>query len=607
MIKPGSLTLILGPPGAGKSVFVQTLSGRLNEKSVRVSGTIKYNGEQMDSFVVQRTAGLVDQYDYHIPNLTVAETVKFAAACQTPQKATIDTLVLVDKAEIEARNVAEREAALVEEGRSGGGVQSIIPEGDHEEEGGGVASEGGENIGTDSMSQQTGTPTDQSQEDAEAAAKAEYYELLRDGVLYQVRPYITMQILGLSRVANTFVGNESLRGVSGGERKRVTSAEILAGPQWVEYMDEISTGLDSATTYSVIQSLGNVCHSLKRTILVSLLQPAPEVMYLFDDLLLLTDGKVIYHGPVSEATAFFASLGFICPPRKDPASFLQEVTTPLGQLTYASAALLDEHRVSEEMRDPVKLLTRPPKKMLISVDSMSAEFWTNTTHGAAMKRQLETAPFDPATGNPAALARTHYARSGAHLAMLALRRQFILICRDKAYYIARVVQAVVIGLIISSLFASVAPPSVDDENYSSDVFSQGRKSISLCVLSVIYISMSSMPALGFVFNTKRVFYKQRDNHFFPSWAYVVGLLLAQVVPSTLESVLFAVVVYFISGLTRTVSRFFIYLLVTWSSSNCLAGLFRLIAYVAPNMVMGNAAGAMVLLFLMITNVSEMFD
>lgn len=122
----------------------------------------------------------------------------------------------------------------------------------------------------------------------------EFLELFRKAVVHRIKPYVVLHLLGLAAVANTFVGNESLRGVSGGERKRVTSAEVLVGPQWAIFMDEISTGLDSATTYSVVRSLQQSCHALQRTIAISLLQPAPEVMELFDDLLLMTDGKVIY-------------------------------------------------------------------------------------------------------------------------------------------------------------------------------------------------------------------------------------------------------------------------------------------------------------------------
>jgi ABC-type multidrug transport system ATPase subunit len=614
VLKPGRLTLLLGPPGSGKSVLMQALSGRLHlHKGLRQDGYIKYNGEDMNTFAVQRTAGLVDQYDQHIPNLTVAETVKFAGDCQIGTEARIETLVFVNKAAEEARQEAKKEALAASS--SAGNLAALSAEEGKNvnaealfQASRGLAQDGTSVIGDDDASSSTtaltdGTATTTSTAACEAQAKAEFIELFRDAVLYQLKTYVTLHLLGLSHVADTFVGNESLRGVSGGERKRVTSAEVLVGPQWALFMDEISTGLDSATTYSVTKSLRDTCQALNRTIIISLLQPAPEVINLFDDLLLLTDGKVIYHGPMADAIPFFNTLGFECPSRKDPASFLQEVTTPLGQLTYATPGLLDKHNVPAILRDPAQLLVQPPKQLLISVDAISEAFW-NSPHGLSMRNQLEKEPFKPENGNPAALARTHFANSGFSLAMLALRRQMILIVREKAYYIARLVQALIMGLIISSLFATIGPPSTSDPNYQSDIFSEGRKAIALCVLSCIYMSLSSMPVMGFTFGTKRIFYKQRDNHFYPSWSYVISLLLSQVPPSTAESILFSLVLYWISGLTRTASNFFIYWLVVWSASNCLAGMFRLIAYLVPSMVVGNATAGIITLLLTITNVSR---
>ena len=83
----GRTTLLVGPPGAGKSVFLQLLAGHFkNTAFCRVTGDVKYNGKDKKDFVIQRTAGLVDQYDEHIANLTVHETLDFATACQVDKK-----------------------------------------------------------------------------------------------------------------------------------------------------------------------------------------------------------------------------------------------------------------------------------------------------------------------------------------------------------------------------------------------------------------------------------------------------------------------------------------------------------------------------------------
>lgn len=79
----GRTTLLVGPPGAGKSVLLQLLAGQFkNTAFCHITGDVRYNGKDKSEFVIQRTAGLVDQYDEHIANLTVHETLDFATACQ---------------------------------------------------------------------------------------------------------------------------------------------------------------------------------------------------------------------------------------------------------------------------------------------------------------------------------------------------------------------------------------------------------------------------------------------------------------------------------------------------------------------------------------------
>ena len=100
---------------------------------------------------------------------------------------------------------------------------------------------------------------------------------------------------------------------------------MLVGPIRVFFMDEISTGLDSSTTFQIINSIQQSIHILNGTALVSLLQPAPETYELFDDIILLTDGQIVYQGPRENVLEFFESTGFKCPERKGVADFLQEV------------------------------------------------------------------------------------------------------------------------------------------------------------------------------------------------------------------------------------------------------------------------------------------
>lgn len=99
----------------------------------------------------------------------------------------------------------------------------------------------------------------------------------------------------------------------------------MVGPTRTLFMDEISTGLDSSTTFQVVNSLKQIVHLTESTVLISLLQPAPEIFDLFDDIILLSEGQTVYSGPREHIIEFFETCGFRCPERKGIADFLQEV------------------------------------------------------------------------------------------------------------------------------------------------------------------------------------------------------------------------------------------------------------------------------------------
>lgn len=107
---------------------------------------------------------------------------------------------------------------------------------------------------------------------------------------------------------------------------------MLIGPARALFMDEISTGLDSSTTYQIVNSIGQTIRILGGTAVISLLQPAPETYNLFDDIILLSDGQIVYQGAREHVLEFFELMGFRCPQRKGVADFLQEVCVIIYKL-----------------------------------------------------------------------------------------------------------------------------------------------------------------------------------------------------------------------------------------------------------------------------------
>ncbi|KAK2646926.1 hypothetical protein Ddye_022121 [Dipteronia dyeriana] len=141
-------------------------------------------------------------------------------------------------------------------------------------------------------------------------------------------------ILGLDICADTIVGSALRRGVSGGQKKRLTTGEMIVSPTKALFMDEISTGLDSSTTFQIVTYLQQLVYITDATALVSLLQPAPETFNLFDDVILMAEGMIVYHGPCSYVLQYFEDCGFKCPQRKGVADFLQEITSKKDQAQY---------------------------------------------------------------------------------------------------------------------------------------------------------------------------------------------------------------------------------------------------------------------------------
>ncbi|KAJ3355568.1 ATP-binding cassette sub- G member 1 [Entophlyctis luteolus] len=131
----------------------------------------------------------------------------------------------------------------------------------------------------------------------------------------------TIKLLNLEKCAETIIGNSSIKGVSGGERKRTAMAmEMITNPS-VIFLDEPTSGLDTFTAFSVINTLKNLA-KVGRTVIMTIHQPSSEIFQLFDDLLLMANGEVVYAGQAEKATNYFAKYGYICPDFTNPADFL---------------------------------------------------------------------------------------------------------------------------------------------------------------------------------------------------------------------------------------------------------------------------------------------
>lgn len=139
---------------------------------------------------------------------------------------------------------------------------------------------------------------------------------------------VIMAVFGLSHTFNTRVGNDFVRGVSGGERKRVSIAEAALGASPLQCWDNATRGLDSATALEFVKTLRLSTSLAGSTAAVAIYQASQSIYDIFDKVVVLYEGRQIYFGPTAEAKAFFVNMGFHCTERATTGDFLTSLTNP---------------------------------------------------------------------------------------------------------------------------------------------------------------------------------------------------------------------------------------------------------------------------------------
>ncbi|GLT27269.1 hypothetical protein SLA2020_022810 [Shorea laevis] len=509
VVKPRRMTLLLGPPGSGKSTLLLALAGKL-ANNLKKSGNITYNGHMLDDFYVKRTSAYISQTDNHIAELTVRETLDFAAGCQGASEGFAG--YMQDLAHLEKE-------------------RNIHP-----------------------------SP------EIDAFMKASSVS----GKRHSVSTDYVLKVLGLDVCSETIVGNDMLRGVSGGQRKRVTTGEMIVGPRKTLFMDEISTGLDSSTTYQIVKCVRNFVHLMDGTVLMALLQPAPETFELFDDLILLSEGYMVYQGPRAEVLEFFESLGFRLPPRKGIADFLQEVTSRKDQAQYWA--------------DPSKPYAFLPVSEI-------ANAFKSSRFGKCLESTLAH-PYDKSGSHPSALSRKKFAISKWELFKACFSRELLLIRRHRFLYIFRTLQVTFVGFVTSTIFLRTRVHPTDETN--------GNLYLSCLFFGLVHMMFNGLSELSLMIFRLPVFYKQRDNLFHPAWAWSIASWILRVPYSIIEAVVWSCVVYYTVGFAPAAGRFFRFMFLLFSMHQMALGLFRMMASIARDMVIANTFGsaAIVVIFLL---------
>ncbi|GMF50703.1 unnamed protein product [Phytophthora fragariaefolia] len=483
---PGTITLVLGQSGAGKSALMKLLSGRFPmKKEITVEGEMTYSGIPREKLLkrLPQFVNYVTQNDTHMPTMTVRETFEFTHECCGP-------------------HLDEQTSKLLSRG----------------------------------------SPTENASALQAAVSVFKHY------------PEVVLRTLGLEDCQHTIVGNALHRGISGGEKKRVTTGEMEFGMKYVTLMDEITTGLDSAAAFDIIAAQRSMAQRFHKTVVISLLQPSPEVFELFDSVLLLNDGRVLYHGPTSQVQQYFESIGFICPPRRDIADFLCDLATP-QQIQY------------QQGRPP---LGHPTHPMLASE---FADLWVQSSlynvlrtedenRTAALKSSADAANFMKPV--------REFHQSFWPSTWTLMKRQFILTKRNHAFLIGRAMLVIIMGLIFASLF------------YQIDM-ADTQVTMGVIFAAMLFLGLGQAAMLSTFYDSRNVFYKQRAANFYRTSSFVLASSISQIPLALLESLVFGSLVYWVGGFVNEAGAYLLFELFLMLVILVFLALFFFLVAATPNL------------------------
>ncbi|KAF3809967.1 Brefeldin A resistance protein [Colletotrichum gloeosporioides] len=361
---------------------------------------------------------------------------------------------------------------------------------------------------------------------------------------------VATKLFWIEHTLGTKVGNEFVRGVSGGERKRVSIAEAMVTRASVQGWDNSSKGLDASTAVEYVRSIRAMTNMAETSTAVSLYQAGESLYDLVDKVLLIDSGKCLYYGPAEAAKKYFIDLGFECPDRWTTADFLTSVT--------------DEHerhiREGWENRIP-----RTPEAF-DSAYRNSEAYRRNVQDVEDFEGQLEQ-QIEQRRRYESEKTKTKNYEIPFHKQVVACtKRQFMVMAGDRASLFGKWGGLVFQGLIVGSLFYNLP-------NTAAGAFPRGGTLFFLLLFNAL-LALAEQTA---AFESKPILLKHKSFSFYRPGAFAIAQTVVDIPLVFIQVVLFNVIIYWMANLARTASQFFIATLILWLVTMVTYAFFRAIS------------------------------
>lgn len=427
----GQVLAIMGGSGSGKSTTLDVLSYRT--PAATTSGSIYIDGWECDADISRRVIGYVVQDDRLMPNLTVGETLTYAARLR----------------HVASRNqIAQRVTKVLEE-------------------------------------------------------------------------------LELIHVRDSRVGDQFTRGISGGQRRRVSiSLQLLMEPQ-VLLLDEPTSGLDSTTAFHVMETLQAIAKA-GRTIITTIHQPASEIFPLIDRFLLLSRGATVFHGPRDHLLPYFSSIGYPCPGFSNPMDFLVDISS-------INHRTLESERASSQM-----------------VENLLKQYQQSAAH-STVEGEIATVRTG-STSNFNAL-QPRIQLSYLTLANVLMSRMFLNLVRDLNGLRIRLFQGLLFAIFLFAFMGRVSLEPISIQTRFGYLYESCASTFFMGVLS----------ACGLYPSLRDCFFRERNDGLYGTGSFIFAYTIHALPTDVASMMLFTLFMHIVVGLYLTAASFFMFFFCVFSS------------------------------------------
>ncbi|KAK6922804.1 ABC-2 type transporter [Dillenia turbinata] len=369
-----------------------------------------------------------------------------------------------------------------------------------------------------------------------------------------------MQELGLSHVAGTRVGDDKVRGISGGERRRVSiGVDVVHDPK-VLILDEPTSGLDSTSALQIIDMLKTMSETRGRTIILSIHQPGFRIVKLFNSILLLANGSVLHHGTVDQLGIHLRLLGLELPLHVNIVEYAIE----------SIETLQSQQKFQQLQQETVPQFPATPhhKKGDEVGQSRSGKF-------TLQQLFQQSKVVDEEIVNSAIELPCNFANSILRETIILTHRFSKNIFRTKELFVCRTIQMLVAGLVLGSIFYDLKDDLVGAE-----------ERVGLFAFILTFLLSCTTEALPIFLQEREILMKESSSGSYRVSSYAIANGLVYLPFLLIIAMLFTVPLYWLVGLNRNFMAFMHFLLLIWLILYTANSVVVCFSALVPNFIVG---------------------